>query len=332
MLCYAWDRLKEKDEVKVSQSDFSDIYNLLSRVLINNLEKLIKKGFYKEYNVNYKETSTLRGKINFNDSLKHFGFKRGKLYCEFDDFSYNILYNQIIKTILYILIKYKYLDEEYKEKIYEMLNYFEDISLLRLKSEHFSKVKLNKNNLYYGFVLDICQLIFDNCLIDESKGDFLFKDFERDDRAMAYLFENFVRNFYKRECKEFKVYRENINWAEKDSKVDLLPIMQTDISLESADRKIIIDTKYYKNSLSNNYGAEKLISSNLYQLFAYLKNIEYKSDKDINAEGILIYPKTSKELNLRYVIHGHKIKICTVDLNRDWQVIHNRLIEIIRQG
>lgn len=332
MLCYAWDRLKEKDEVYVSQSDFSDIYNLLSRVLINNLEKLIKKGFYKEYAGNYEETSILRGKINFNDSLKYFSFKRGKLYCEFDDFSYDVLYNQIVKAALYILIKYKYLDEEYKDKIFALLNYFTDISLIKLKSEHFSKVKYNKNNLYYGFVLDVCQLIFENCLIDESKGDFLFKDFERDDRAMAYLFENFVRNFYKRECNEFKVYRENIFWAEKDGKMDLLPLMQTDISLESADRKIIIDTKYYKNSLSNDYGTEKLISSNLYQLFAYLKNIEYKSNKDYNAEGILIYPKTNKDLDLRYVIHGHKIKVCTVDLNRDWKFIHNRLIEIIRQG
>ncbi len=33
---------------------------------------------------------------------------------------------------------------------------------------------------------------------------------------MAYLFENFVRNFYKRELKGCKVYRENINWDTDD--------------------------------------------------------------------------------------------------------------------
>lgn len=48
--------------------------------------------------------------------------------------------------------------------------------------------------------------------------------------------------------------------------------MQTDISLESSERKIIMDTKYYQNTLTKNFGSQKLISGNLYQMFAYLSN------------------------------------------------------------
>jgi 5-methylcytosine-specific restriction enzyme subunit McrC len=330
MLCYAWDRLKEREEVKVGQLEYRDIYNLLARVLVINLQNLIKRGFYREYNRYYEETSTLKGKIDFNDSLKTFSFKRGKMYCSFEEMSHDILHNQIVKATLYSLIKYKNLDRELKERIYALFNYFGDISTINLKKEHFKQIRLHKNNLYYGLVLDICQLIFENRLLDETDGTFMFKDFERDDKAMAYLFENFIRNFYKRECPEFKVYRENILWAAEGSGMELLPIMQTDISLESRDRKIIIDTKYYKNAVLKNLGTEKLISGNLYQLFAYLKNNEYKSSKDYTAGGILIYPRVNKDLDLRYTIHGHEVRVCTVDLNRDWQVIHNRLLKIIK--
>lgn len=330
MLCYAWDRLKEKEQVKAGQLDYKDIYNLLARVLVNNLQNLIKRGFYREYKKYYEETSTLKGKIDFNDSLKTFSFKHGKMYCSFEEMSHDILHNQIVKASLYLLLKYKNLNDELKYRIYNLYNFFGDIEAISLKKEHFNQIKLHKNNMYYGFVLDICELIYDNLLLDETDGSFNFKDFERDDKAMAYLFENFVRNFYKRECPEFKVYRENILWAAEGENTNMLPIMQTDISLESKDKKIIIDTKYYKNAVLKNLGSEKLISSNLYQLFAYLKNNEHKSSEDYNACGILIYPRVTKELNLKYTIHGHEVKVCTVDLNKDWKIIYRRLLEIIK--
>lgn len=49
-----------------------------------------------------------------------------------------------------------------------------------------------------------------------------------------------------------------------------LPLMQTDIMLENETAKIIIDAKFYKETVEINYGAEKIISANLYQLFSFL--------------------------------------------------------------
>ena len=86
-------------------------------------------------------------------------------------------------------------------------------------------------------------------------------------------------------------------------------------------------SKYYQNALTENRGSHKLISGNLYQLFAYLSNHTKTNGKDIM--GYLLYPKTGTELNLSYVVKGFPIKIFTVDLNRNWQVIHERLIDIV---
>jgi len=45
--------------------------------------------------------------------------------------------------------------------------------------------------------------------------------------------------------------------------------MQTDITLEAIDHKLIIDTKYYGKTLSIYYDTEKFHSNNLYQIYSY---------------------------------------------------------------
>ena len=111
--------------------------------------------------------------------------------------------------------------------------------------------------------------------------------------------------------------------------MDLLPIMQTDITIKMDNQVIIMDTKYYKNILTSNMGQDKYHSTNMYQMFSYLKNAEAKGDLYKTSTGILLYPRVDKELNNVYKMQEHFLKICTVNLNDDWKNIHNRLLEIV---
>ena len=45
------------------------------------------------------------------------------------------------------------------------------------------------------------------------------------ERKMAYLFESFVRNFYKKELRGAKVYREDMYWELTGEFVEFLPKM-----------------------------------------------------------------------------------------------------------
>jgi 5-methylcytosine-specific restriction enzyme subunit McrC len=141
---------------------------------------------------------------------------------------------------------------------------------------------------------------------------------------MARLFEEFIRNFYKIEMPEAKVFREDLRWKMAGETHQFLPKMQTDISIKINNRKLIIDAKYYKETLKKYYDSEKIHSQNLYQLFAYLKNQE-----DESAEGILIYPTVQKSLSLAYSHEGHTIKIETLNLNQDWRGVKADLLRII---
>jgi 5-methylcytosine-specific restriction enzyme subunit McrC len=204
-----------------------------------------------------------------------------------------------------------------------------EVSDSRVTSKSFGSVRLHRNNAYYGFLLHVCRLIHDNLLIDETTGDSQFRDFLRDEKQMPRMFEAFVRNFYRREQAAFLVRSESFNWRNveaTDADLPYLPGMRTDVSLESPTRKIVIDTKFSAKCLQSYFDSETIHSGNLYQLFAYLKNLQIGETRRI--EGILLYPTVGKSLALHYLIHDHAIQIVTVDLKADWQDIRQRLLEL----
>lgn len=327
MLCYAWWHLAEKDMANIAQEDEKDIKHLLTRILVVKIRSLIKRGYYREYISNQEETGTLKGRINFQDSINSFSFKRGKMHCEFEEMTHNIVHNQVIKSTLYELLQTQHLEKQLKEEVQQLYPYFADVTVIKLNLRIFQEIKLHRSNQHYRFVLDICRFLYESLLLNEDNGESKFADFERDPKAMARLFEDFVRNFYKREMPEYKVYRENIYWDAEGEDTNYLPLMQTDISLESKDRKIIMDTKYYQYALTRSFGSQKLISGNLYQLFAYLSNHRKAEEKE--TVGMLLYPKNGKQLVLDYRIKGLSVRINTIDLSRDWLSIHTRLKEIV---
>ena len=149
---------------------------------------------------------------------------------------------------------------------------------------------------------------------------------------MASLFEAFVRNFYKVEQSEFAVKRDQTKWhfsSENTLDLLMLPELETDITLRSANRKIIIETKFYKEAFKSRFPGGKINSKNLYQLFAYLKNQKPNDLNRESCEGILLYPVVDKDFEFTYQYEDHKIKVRSINLNQHWECIKNDLLEII---
>ncbi len=150
---------------------------------------------------------------------------------------------------------------------------------------------------------------------------------------MNQLFEGFILNFYRIEQRKYKTIKKEINkWQldNTDSKSSqYLPQMETGITLENDDEKIIMDAKFYRNTITLNYDKERIKSTNLYQLFSYLLNQQDSSLKTHSATGILLYPTIETDYNLNFKYIKHNIQIRTVNLNSNWRHISARLKEII---
>ena len=324
LLSYAWNKLEESELVNVSAEDDSDLLNLLGRVLLNGTKTLLKRGIDRQYLTENEVYQGIKGKVNIADSLRKNLFSKGLSICEFDELSANILPNQILKTTLQNLTQIPSISPTLKHEIRTIIYRLHEVNEIVLTETVFYQVHINRNNSFYAFLLNISELIYKNLSINEETGNFQFKEFLRDEQQMARLFEEFIRNFYKIEVPEAKVFREDLHWKMSGEMHQFLPKMQTDISIKINDRKLIIDAKYYKETLQKYYDSEKIHSQHLYQLFAYLKNQE-----NLQAEGILIYPTIQKSLSLAYTHEGHTIRIETLNLNQDWRGVKADLLRII---
>lgn len=334
MLCYAWNKLEEKEIVNVNATHFTDLLNLLARVLITGISRLLKRGLHRDYQPIAEVTQTLRGKINFNESVKRNHFYYSRAHCEYDEMDHDILHNQILKAVMRQLIYHHGIDTRNRDELIALVRRFHYITDLHLKAHHFSQVRLHRNNSFYDFLLKICRLVFEQLMLHEGEGAYQFMDFIEDEKKMGVLFEEFLRQFYKIEQKQFTVKRENIQWNVRSATPKgyaYLPQMQTDISLESSERKIIMDAKYYKQAIKKGrFDKSSLHSVHLYQLTSYLKNIEAKRGINLKCEGMLIYPTVQEELHLIYPDWmGHQVSIRTIDLNRGWSDIHAQLLRFL---
>lgn len=337
LLCYAWNKFQEKDLIDVSKDDYEQLPDLLSKVLINGCNRLIKQGLDRNYIEVSQQYRGIKGKLDFSESIKRQSFLYGQTECRFDEFSPDILPNQLLKGTVVILIRTKDIDPGLRKQLYSIVRHFSGVSDIEPSLVDFQKVHIHRNNSFYDFLLTICRFIIEQIALDEKSDKYKFQDLLRNQRTMQRLYEEFVRNFYSRKQTEFKVKSETITWKAvpvgKSNPV-YLPHMKTDISLISTKRKIIIDTKYYSEALRmNQYNDLKFHSSNLYQLFAYLKNSEYNEASEINkySSGILLYPTTSQELDETFLIDTHKISVCTVNLATDWRNIEERLLKLLEK-
>lgn len=335
MLSYSWNCLDEDGILKVSHSEYKSLKNLLTKVLSNGCNHLIKRGLDRSYILVSDEYNGVKGKININETVNKLLHIQCKTICEYDEFDYNIVNNQIIKATISLLLNDKGLELNLRKELKNSFQNFHKVDLVPLNHQLFSKIIIHKNNRHYELLLRICKFIYDNSTLNENASNLIFKDFARDDYRMARLFESFVFNFYRTEQTRFKVKGENIDWAfstiSTNSSSSFLPKMQTDITLINQTEKVIIDAKYYSKTLVNNFNKETFHSSNLYQLYSYLMNQEGDGSdaKLMQCTGILLYPLVEKSLNEVFMHKKHKIIIRTVNLANVWQEIKTELLEII---
>lgn len=333
LLSYAYDKLEAEKSKPVGLSNDAPTLDLLTVVLINAVSNLFKRGIKKGYVDCEEEIIGIKGKLNLGSTIKQNLLLKGATLCLVDNYTEDIISNQIIKATIKNVLRMRVTTSIFNSKLRGLNKMLYNVCDINLSYSIFNKVKCNKNERQVKFVIDICKLIFINTIPSENSDKLSFSDFVRDEKKMNSLFESFVRNFYKQEQKIYsKVKAETMKWnftSESEGDLLYLPNMITDITLESEHSKIIMDTKFYKESLSNNYNTERVHSTNLYQLFSYIKQQECDTPKTKKVKGILLYPNIKKELNLHYKFEEHELWVKTVDLSKDWHEIHSRLLEIV---
>lgn len=332
LLCYAWDKLDMRNQIPVHAEQYQTLPDLFAHLLINGLTNLFKKGLDRNYLEQEVVLAGIRGRINFNASVRNNLFRRQRTQCRFDELQYDILHNQILKTTIKRLLLLNGLDVKLHGNLRNLYNRFHQVSEITLNNQSFSRVQLNRNIRIYEFLLHVCELLYYSLLPYEGSGQYKFQDFTRNDAQMSRLFEAFVRNFYRHEQRTYSVKRDDIRWQLSTNDpfaTALLPKLQTDVSLRRSGELLIIECKYVRDILENRYGTEKLRSGHLQQLQSY---ISQSIESGATVSGILLYASSNQgsfpELRYNHP-KGGNLRVCTLNLEQHWSMVRNELLKYI---
>ena len=331
MLAYAFRILRQTNYEKIKTEPFENVQDLFASIIQIGVSEQLKRGLNKEYILENENLKVLRGKLDLTNTIK----LRTKndiqtLACEHDNLSVNNRFNQIIKTTILNLMKDKSIKRETRLKLGSILRFFGDIDSIKLSEVKWSQLRFQKNNKSYEMLLNICYFVYTESILSHNSGDKKVMAFS--DENMAKVYERFILEYYKQHHRKLSVSAAEIKWdLDEDFAepiIKYLPKMQSDITLRHNGYTLIIDAKYYSKNMQQQFDKNTLISSNLYQIYTYVKNEDRSGSGKVS--GMLLYAKTNSDVvpNADFSTGGNRISVKTLSLDAGFGEIKQQLDKI----
>lgn len=331
MLAYAYQALSQSNFKKLASEDFDNTEDLFAAILTTGVSQILKQGLRKKYVSHSSDLNVLRGKLLLSGTIKHHLRHNNQIIsCEYDELSENNIYNIVIKSTMLLLLKNAKLRKDNRANLRVLLRNLDAIDSVDLRTIPWSTLDRRSKSPLYDMLINICYFVYSNLLISQTAGK--LKVLEFTDDAMNKVFEKFVLKHYR--LHGLKARAREINWVidpDHDNDINGLSLMKTDITLTHGDRTLIIDTKYYGKITTTNFDREKVRVGHLYQIFAYVKNLDFANTGKVS--GLLLYAKTSDEdiSTLDFYSGGNRFAVRTLNLDQDFSGISAALDQIAEE-
>ena len=332
IFCYAWAQFPAGEAVDVAIDQCPDLQNLFAKVLVEGVNRLVRRGLDRGYRETVEETRSPRGRLLLDLIAKEQTLRRGTVICQFDELSYDVPHNQIIKATARSLARETSMAPELAHALRLIERSFSAVSNIRLSAEVFRRVQLSRNTGQYGVLMHLCEFVFRSQMPEEGGSGARFANVLDDEVRMSKVFEEFLRNFFRYEQSRFRVSSDGLQWASAgttdSAALRYLPRMQTDITLRSPDRIAVFDAKFYATPFNTRFGSPKVHSGNLYQLVTYLQHTAM-TFPGRSIDGGLIYAAVGEPVSLRYRLMGYPVRVEAVDLTQPWRDIRQLLLGLL---
>jgi 5-methylcytosine-specific restriction enzyme subunit McrC len=330
LLCYAWDRLEERNLVAVRSVPGGRVENLLGVALRDAVGRLIRRGLDRDYRAFEEDTRRPRGKILMSQTARRMLLPRGRVACQVDELTHDTPHNRVIKAAIAALVELPTLDHRLRNALLDHRRRLHQVADVNLMPSAFRHLQHHRNVASYGFVVNLCRLVAASFLPEPGSGGRRFHPFTADEREMGHLFQAFVRNFLRREQEVFEVSAPKVLWNVSPGPSSAwLPEMQTDVVLRNAASRIVIEAKYYATPYQSRFGSRKLISAHLYQVLTYLSQMAGTPGPE--PIGVLLYAGRLEEERLSYRVGGRTLLVRSIDLSREWPEVHRQVLALAEE-
>lgn len=313
------DQMSEVDDELIT-------YDFLAKKLNKEVRKLLSRGLIHSYVDHVEETGFISGRLLINESIPLIVERKPRMVCEKDDYSENILLNQILKN----LYQNTHIHEQTRNESFLLWEKM-PVHHVILTREIFHRLTLHRHNVHYKRALHVARLLFELQLLSHQSGDWSLYAVDISETELNRLFEGFLFHFYRMEQQEYRVKSERFPWHLHGENQSLLPTMLTDVSLihRMKPEKIIMDAKFYRNMFQTFHDKNSFHSHNMYQLFTYLM---HQSSDLKQVRGILVYPYNGQDVYEVYEWSDRMtMEVMTVNLGRKWEDIFAELMSVFEK-
>ncbi len=340
MYSYAWGMVSAERLIGLAAEDNFTSTDILAELFLLNINPLLRRGLHRQYVNCNTELGCVRGKINLIETMTKLKFRSGRIHCEFDELTEDILLNQILKYVALKLYHCCDLNSQHRKSLRKVLACLHQVSYQEITMQDLNDLAFNRMNLHYKLIIKICELIIKSTMLSSKEGEFEFDELFQDERELEHVFELFAYNFCRQELpRSCRIcYQGIMKWQLTGGNQDLLPNLKPDVQIKTPEETLIIDLKFYKSYLTENFDTKKFHSGHLYQMSSYLQNTRAANEHQA-LRGILLYPQPYEDpaVHESYCLQilsdqGVKpasLEVHTLNLGNEWWEIRQELLEIL---
>lgn len=316
MLAYAFQSPRHIAQATSGAFEFDSTDDLFAHLVAQEANTQIKRGMQHDYFERIEEIPTVRGRINLASTLARRSPVRGRIVCEFEEYLPDTPHNQAVKAVVRMLLGRENVGKQRRRALTRLIPHFDGVANVPARDVRWRELRLHRTNASYRTLLAFCELAVKGLLLDDATGTTAHPQL-REER-MNDLFERFVREYFKVHYPELAPRKAHIPWDLSGNKPAQLPKMECDVMLSGADRTLIVDTKFYSESMQRYNDTAKVISGNLYQITAYTRNAAASLEHPVS--GLLVYAVTDAAVqpDLDTTIGGQRVGATALALTRPW--------------
>lgn len=327
MLAYAFEFVDDSHLKSAGSEVFESQQDLLASLLAAGVGRQLKQGLFRTYSARTERLMGIRGRVDIPTTMANRFAGKREIDCEFDELTEDNVFNRILKTTVRLLVKSPDVCKKTSDSLKRAMLFFGEVAALQPGEIRWSALRFDRGNLSYRPLMSICRLVIEGMLMtDDGDGDSLAPAVR--EKQMHRLYERFILKYYEKHWRQLHPSAPRIPWTVDDGYTRMLPIMQPDITISDGKDILIIDAKYYASTLQVNgrWGSETIHSSNLYQIFSYVKNAA-SADPERDVSGMLLYAQTDglAQPDERYSMDGSPLYVRTLDLGGEFKNIADQL-------
>ncbi len=348
LLLYAsqlYRELPETRRVKLEKKP-DDIPELVAELLASAVVRRMRRNLTVGYRRRADVLTRVRGRIDLLRTERGQLLQRGQVACTFDELTVDTPRNRCVKEALLLLarvVRSEPLELRCRHLAARLgQSGVQNEPDARRVSGHILRSGAGWMDAGERRMLAAARLAFDLAIPTEQAGNALLAMADRDASPGWKLYEYAVAGFYDAvlSSRGWRVrHGHRLRWPVEDPSSGLesiLPGMVADIVLERRSvnngaqaRRIIVDTKFMSIVTGGWQSERSLRSSNIYQMYAYLRSQEDTGDPLWRfATGVLLYPSLGEDYDKAMTIQGHRIRFATVNLTADTPTIRQQLLRI----